>query len=163
MTSVLTDQIKSCIRGAETAREMLVFAIGPSGAGKTRFLKSVADNMGMTYLPLGGAIARRLVDVPARRRPMALEAITSEIMDSSSKQICVDNSEILFQKTLHCDPVRFAMNLSHSRLLLFALNGAFSDGQLIHGYPDHPEYFTADLRGFPVITFSEQSPEPHNI
>jgi hypothetical protein len=90
--------------------------------------------------------------------------MVSEILDAAeSTRVCMDRTEILFEPTLHCDPLRLALQLSRSRLVLFALDGNYSDGQFVHGYADHPEYFTADLRGLPVITLTNQIPELQEI
>lgn len=158
------DQIAECIRRAENARDMLVLVVGSSQPENSKSLQSMARANGLHYLQLGEPLAHRLTDIPARRRPMALEAIVSEMLEASqSSRVCVDHTEILFEPTLHCDPLRLALQLSRSRLVLFALDGIYSDGQFVHGYADHPEYFTADLRGLPVITLTNQIPELQEI
>lgn len=162
MESVLTDQIRECIGYAANAKDMLVFVVGKSGAGKTAFLRGVANDLGMTYTPLGGALSRRLFDIPARRRPLLLESLADEILAPSNPAgFCVDNTEALFDPHLHCDPIRLAFNLSRARLTLFSLNGTYHARKFTHGYPDHPEHASVDFQGVPVITITNQHPELH--
>jgi len=162
MEPVLTDRIRKCIGYAANAKDMLVFVVGRSGAGKTAFLRTVAQNLGMTYASLGGELSRRLLNISARLRPMQIESLADEILAPANPAgFCIDNTEALFDPHLHCDPIRLAFNLSRSRLILFSLNGTYQGRKFTHGYPDHPEHISVDLQGVPVIAIANQQPELH--
>ena len=162
MESPLPDQIRECIGYAANAKDMLVFVVGKSGAGKTAFLRSVAHSLGMTYTPLGGELSRRLLNIPARLRPMQMESLADQILlPTNPTGFCIDNTEALFDPHLHCDPIRLAFNLSRSRLIIFSLNGSYQGRRFTHGYPDHPEHVSVDLQGVPVIAITNQQVELH--
>lgn len=164
MKPVLTDQIRDCIRYAANAKDMIVFVVGRSGAGKTAFLRTVSENLGMTYTPLGGEMSRRLLNIPARLRPMQIESLVADTLTPANPAgFCIDNTEALFDPHLHCDPIRLAFNLSRSRLILVSLNGTYQGRRFTHGYPDHPEHVSVDLQGVPIIAMTNQHPELHEI
>ena len=144
------------LKSAKNSRERVIFAIGESLAGKTSFLKSAVGELGFDYFPLGLQLARRLGDVPVRRRPIFVERLLADLVDFSRNiPLCLDNTELLFEPSLRCDPVRLAQNLSRTRTLIFSLNGSFQGGKFVHGHPDHPEYFTADLGSCPVVSLAD--------
>ncbi len=116
----------------------------------------------MTYYPPGGNLARQLRNIPSRLRPMQIESLADSLLVPENPDgFCVDNTEALFDPHLHCYPIRLAFNLSRSRLVLFSLNGVYQSHRFTHGYPDHPEHVSVDLRGIPVISITNHHIELH--
>lgn len=162
MESVVTDHIRASLRSVAHAKNMLVFVVGKSCAGKTTILQSIAQSFSMTYMPLGGALSRRLLDVSAPMRPLQLESLTHEmLLPANPAGFCIDNTELLFDPLLQCDPIRFALHMSSLRLILFSLNGSYEGRRFTHGARNHPEYVSVDLQNVPVITISNQQIQFH--
>ena len=142
------------LRQAENARERLVLAVGPTGSGKTAWLRTMAADFSLAYFSLGPALAAGLSNVPLRQRPLALARTLEGLLPAPGARLCLDNTDLLFLPELQCDPLRFVAQLSQHRLVLAAFTGAFADGRFTRAYPDHPEYLSRPLSGLTVASFS---------
>lgn len=114
--------------------------MGPARSGKSQALQRVSDERGWSLLTVGGALAGALLDVPQRRRAIALPGLLSDLIQASgAPTILLDNTELLFEPSLAQDPLRLLQGFARSRSVVAVWPGAFTDEILTYGEPGHPE------------------------
>jgi hypothetical protein len=52
----------------------------------------------------------------------------------------VDNTEIIFYRSLMLNPIGLLQSISRTRLLIWSWSGAIDGGFITYAYPGHPEY-----------------------
>lgn len=86
-----------------------------------------------------------------RQRPLAVESLFSELLSPSDSGVCVDNTDILFEPSLACDPLRLACSVSQNSLVVLSLEGRLENRRFVRGYPDHPEFYSQEIPSAPLI------------
>ena len=85
---------------------------------------------------LGAEVSERLLSLTIRQRRLKAEEIVANAVDATGhRELCLDNTEVLFDPTLMLNPVNLLLNLSRNRTLVVAWNGHFVDGSLVYAYP----------------------------
>jgi hypothetical protein len=162
MTAPDLSRFSDIIGQASSSRHKLVLIIGESGAGKTGLLSSLSSRQSLPLLNLGPRLGTKLLSVPLRKRPLEIEATVQELIGPGQGGVCIDNTDILFDPALRCDPIRLASSVSQNRLVLYALNGRLEGRRFVHGYPDHPEYFSEEILAIPTVILEHGSPTFYN-
>ena len=142
-TSVPTKLIELDRLLPEVARRYyrLVLIVGPVGSGKTPLLKALCRQQGIPYLNLNLALSQRLLDLTRKERPLRARRLLAEILDQQPGDIvALDNIELLFDPSLHQDPLACLQGLSRQVTLIAAWGGTCADNVLIYAEPGHPEY-----------------------
>lgn len=162
MTTPDLSRFSEIIDQASSSRHKLVLIIGESGAGKTGLLSSLSSKHSLPLLNLGPQLGTRLLSVPLRKRPLAIEATVQELIGPGQSGVCIDNTDILFSPALRCDPIRLAYSVSQNRVVLYALNGRLEGRRFVRGYPDHPEYFSEEIPAIPTVFLERGAPTFYN-
>lgn len=119
----------------------LVLLVGPSGAGKTPLLKALSEEDGAPYLNVNLALSERLLPLTLKQRPLRVHRLLAEILDAQpAPVVCLDNIELLFDPSLHQDPLLCLQGLSRNKTLVVAWGGQFEGTVLSYAEPGHPEY-----------------------
>jgi len=123
----------------------LVLVVGRHGAGKTRLLKELSRraDRAIPYLNLNLALSQRLLDLTSKERPLRARRLLGEILDEHPEEtLALDNIELLFEPTLHQDPLVLLQGLSRNKSLIVSWPGTYDeDGQILtYAEPGHPEY-----------------------
>ena len=139
-------------------RERLFLAIGPTGSGKTAWLREVAKFHSLKFLSIGDPLARALGELSPRQRPLSLARELDALLPQTKVGVCLDNTDLLFLPELKCDPVRLVAHLSQNRLVLASFTGTFDGKRFVRAYPDHPEYLSTELSGVTVASFEFGQP-----
>lgn len=158
MTTPTAPELSALLRQASHARERLVLAVGPSGSGKTTWLRSLSEAHDLTYLSLGSSLARALVELSPRQRPLAVLRTIDALLPASGTGVCLDNTDLLFASELRCAPLRLVAQLSQHRLIVAAFTGTLVGRRFARAYPDHPEYLSTELSGLSVASLSAGIP-----
>lgn len=153
-TSLMHDTVKYAV----AARHRLVLVVGASGSGKTAVLRDIAKAKGMPCLSLGQQLGPRLLDAPPRSRPLQVEDGIRELIGDAPQGICIDNTDILFDPTLKCDPLRLALSISQNTLVVFSLTGKVDGKRFVRGDSDHPEFYSEELPAVPIFTVDHGIP-----
>jgi hypothetical protein len=143
---------------ASLGRNKLVLIIGESGSGKTRFLAALSAAHYLPVLNLGAQLGTKLLAISPRKRPLAIEATVQELIEHGQSGVCIDNTDILFDQALRCDPIRLAYNVSQNSMILYALTGRLEGRRFVRGYPDHPEYFSEEIPAIPTVFMERGAP-----
>ena len=145
------------VRGLGSASSKLLLIVGVPASGKSRFLRRVGDETGWPIVNIGKEVSQRLLALTKRQRRIKAEEVVADVLDSAgSQQLCIDNTEVLFDPSLAVNPVALFTNLSRNRLLVASWNGRLENGSLVYAEPGHPEYFKGPAHGFPVVTLIDE-------
>lgn len=162
MTAQDFSHFAEMIGQASNSRHKLVFIIGESGAGKSSLLACLSSKFSLPLLNLGPQLGTKLMSVSLRKRPLSIEAAVQELLPLEHSGVCIDNTDILFNPALRCDPIRLAYSVSQNRVIMYALNGRLEGRRFVRGYPDHPEYFSEEIPAIPTVFLERGAPTFYN-
>ena len=119
----------------------LVLVVGPVGSGKTPLLKELCRRHDFPYLNVNLALSQRLLNLTSKERPLRVRRLLAEAIDEHPQDtIALDNIELLFDPTLHQDPLVLLQGLSRNKTLIAAWGGTYQDSILTYAEPGHVEY-----------------------
>ncbi|MFZ5915604.1 MAG: BREX-3 system P-loop-containing protein BrxF [Chloroflexota bacterium] len=119
----------------------LLLIVGPIGSGKTPLLKALYQQQHVPYLNVNLVLSQRLLDLTDKERPLRVRRLLADVIDEQAADIiALDNLELLFDPTLHQDPLVCLQGLSRNRTLVAAWGGNYESGVLTYAEPGHPEY-----------------------
>lgn len=139
------------IAGAPNLYHRLILVAGPGGSGKTAALQAVAQRTGAPVVNLNLELSRRLLDLSARERALAVPRLLDDVIGRRSP-VLLDNTELLFEPALSLDPLALLQGASRNRTLVAAWNGALDDRYLICAEPGHPEYRRYERDGLAIVS-----------
>ena len=158
MTEVTLSQILDHIRAAQNAYHKLVIIAGRPGSGKTRVLKELAGQIKMPVTNLSLLLSQRLLSLTKRQRTLKVEELATEVVDEQNNgDVCLDNTELLFDSSLRMNPLGFLQDLSRNRLIVATWSGVLIGGELTFAHAGHPDFFHQPVSGYPVVTVSEST------
>jgi type II secretory pathway predicted ATPase ExeA len=140
-TTAVQKQLADAIEQAKRSFHRLVLVVGPSGTGKTEFLRQLAESERSPYLNVNLHLSQRMLELPRSRRPRQVDRIVNALAEGNRADLLIlDNLEILFDPSLQVDPLRLLKAVSRKQTIVAAWNGTLQDGALTYAEPDHPEY-----------------------
>ena len=140
------------IDGAPDLYHRLILVAGPGGSGKTAALQAVAQRTGAPVVNLNLELSRRLLDLSARERALAVPRLLDEVIGRGRSPVLLDNTELLFEPALSLDPLALLQVASRNRTLVAAWNGALDDRYLAYAEPGHPEYRRYPSAGLAIVS-----------
>ncbi|MDR3362777.1 MAG: BREX-3 system P-loop-containing protein BrxF [Desulfovibrio sp.] len=139
------DAVLQFLQSAEATYYKLILLVGRPGTGKTAVLRAASEQLKTPVINTSLELSARLLELTTRQRALRLPEIFAEVAVSVGKPVVLDNTEILFDRSLQQDPLRLLQSLSRNRPVIAAWGGALEDGKLLYAEPDHAEY-----RQYPV-------------
>lgn len=143
------NQISSDAKHAAQLYHRLILVVESTSEGWTGTGLTLAEHLQSRRVNVSMELGQRLLDLPARQRPLRVGRLLAEIVAGTAKEVVLlDNLEILFDESLKQEPLRFLQSLSRDRTIVAVWSGALEDGSLTYAVPGHPEhrrYSTADL------------------
>ena len=156
MTDLPLSQLADTVRATQGAYHKLTIIAGPSGAGKTRLLNQLAAELQLPSINLSLLLSQRLLSQTRRQRALKAEEVAIEIIDEHLQSgLCLDDTELLFDSTLRLNPFTFLQDISRNRLIVASWNGAIAGGKLRFAYAGHPDFFSQDVSGCPVVSVAQ--------
>lgn len=140
MTDTLADQVLARVARAAELYHRLVLLVAPSGSGKTAALRAVADRSSARLVNVNLEVSRRLLEVPAHKRPLQFPGLLGEVMGAEDVLLLLDNIEILFDVALQQDPLRLLQGISRNHTVVAAWNGRLDGDHITYATPEHPEH-----------------------
>ena len=135
------EQIEDLLPTLRSQYHRLLLIAGPTGSGKTPLLKALCRRQDFPYLNVNLALSRRLLDLTERERPLRVRRLLADVIDEQpADSVILDNIELLFDPTLHQDPLACLQGLSRNKTLVVAWGGDYVNGVLTYAEPGHPEY-----------------------
>ncbi len=139
--SARLEQIAGILPTLPTQYHRLLLIVGPIGSGKTPLLKALCQQQHVPYLNVNLALSQRLLDLTDKERPLRVRRLLADVIDEQAADvIALDNLELLFDPTLHQDPLACLQGLSRNKTLVAAWGGNYESGVLTYAEPGHPEY-----------------------
>lgn len=131
----------------------LILLIGDPHSGKTALLATLAKNRQATPLNIGSALGGNLAAIPHKQRHLEAGMILRELTDKYANDdlLLIDNIELLFDRTLHLDPLDLLRRQAHARRVIAVWPGELCNGRLTYADIGHPEYQDYSLDG--VVPF----------
>lgn len=145
------DAVLQLLQSAEATYYRLILLVGGPGAGKTAALRSVAEKLNTSVVNTSRDLSARLLELTARQRALRLPELFAEVAVSGNKVTVLDNTEIIFDRSLQQDPLRLLQGISRNRQVIAAWDGLLEDGKLIYAEPGHAEYRQYAVHDFFVV------------
>jgi len=162
MTDLRFPQLLDTIRATQGAYYKLTILAGGARSGKTKLLRQVADQLGFPLINLSLLLSQRLLSQSRRQRSLNAEAVAIDVIDEHLKSgLCLDDTELLFDKTLKTNPLVFLQDISRNRLIVATWNGVVTAGELRYGPTGHPDFFSKPVNGYPVVAVAEDKLQLH--
>ena len=125
----------------------LLLVVGQTGIGKTELLGRLHKLYECHFLNLNLELASEILKGGLKKQDLDVIRTIKRLIEPTTKDcIIIDNTEILFQKLLNCNPINVFKHLSREKTLIVSLNGILDRGYLIHGNPKHSEFLRYNLR-----------------
>ena len=140
------EQIRRSIEDARHLYQKLILLVGESGSGKTGIFKKISNEFAAPMINVNLEISSRLLDVPVEKRASTLSRMFSSLLkDAGDDMVLLDNTEILFDKSLQQNPLSLLQNNAKNRVVIAAWNGVIENGRLMYARPEHHEF-----RAYPI-------------
>jgi hypothetical protein len=151
----LIDRLARLVDEIGGLQSKLVLLLGPPGAGKTALLHAMAAARGMSVLNAGAELGARLAALPQKQRRLHASSTLRDLANNHAKDdvLLLDNIELLFDSSLHLNPLDTLKRHAHARRVVAAWPGEFSKGRLIYaalGHPEHQDYGSAGWVAFEI-------------
>ena len=151
----LLGQIEDLLPTLSGLYHRLLLIVGPVGSGKTPLLKDLCRKEEIPYLNVNLALSEHLLDLTDRQRALRAQRILAGLLDEQQGDvIALDNIELLFDPSLHLDPLLCLQGLSRNQTLIAAWGGNYVGSVLTYAEPGHPEYQRYKRPEASVLTLS---------
>jgi hypothetical protein len=154
--------IKQILGNLDSQYYKLILLIGESKTGKTSILKKISQELDLEILNINLSLSEKLIEYPTRNRVLKLYPILDELLIGNKPLYILDNIEVLFDKSLQLDPLKFLQNLSRNCTILSSWNGKIVSNHLTYAIPQHSEYHQFELSGFSYQDLNTYSAEESN-
>lgn len=135
------ESVLDLLHRADSTFYRLLLIVAPSGAGKTAVLQSVAERCAVPCTNVNLELSKRMLDLTESQRAIHAAELLRNVIDNVDGDTAVlDNLEILFDRSLHLDPLRMLKELARKQIVVASWNGRIDNHGLTYGDPDHPEY-----------------------
>lgn len=157
MAHIDFNQLVQTARELNLASNKLLVIVGSKASGKTDILQKISTQLNWPTVNVGKEVSERLLHLTLRQRRLKARQVVADALDAMShRELCLDNTELLFDPSLALNPVNLLQNLSRNRVLVVAWNGHLEAGSLVYAYAEHPEHFSEPAKGFPVVTVADE-------
>ena len=148
----MLDTIKSHISQTQNQYYKLILVVGSPASG-TQTLNELGSEFNTPIINLGYELSARLLEVPAKSRPLKVQQTTEDIIsDQGSDVVLLDHLEFLFEPSLKQNPLNLLKQLSRNQVVIASWRGEYSDGKITYAIQGHPEYRQYDARDILIIS-----------
>ena len=128
----MTVSIEQLLSEIGSLNNKLILIVGPSGSGKTQLLRQLGNNLQIVPLNVGLELGRRLAAMPTSKRGFSAGELLREMADQNrtEKPLLLDNLELLFEPSLHVNPLDLVRRLAHAKPVVVVWPGELSCDRL---------------------------------
>ncbi|MFA9439963.1 BREX-3 system P-loop-containing protein BrxF [Uliginosibacterium sp. sgz301328] len=131
----------------------LILLVGPSRSGKTQLLRQLGAKVNVDPLNVSLELGRRLAATPNHKRGFSAGELLREIADKERDDdpLLLDNLELLFEPSLHINPLDIVRRLAHSKRVVAVWPGDLRGDHLVYADMSHPEHRDYSRDGVVVL------------
>lgn len=131
----------------------LILLVGPTRSGKSGLLHELGRKLGIEPLNVGMELGRRLAATPNTMRGLTAGELFREIAENTRTKdpLLLNNLEILFEKSLHINPLDVAKRLAHAKRVVAVWPGELHGDRLIYAAMSHPEHRDYSIDGVVIL------------
>src|SRR4051812_18381177 len=97
MPDLSLHELLEIVQSVHGAYHKLVVIAGPAGSDKTRLLRQLGDQLHMPVINLSLKMSEKLLSLTRRQRRLKAEEIARDVIDEQNGlNVCLDNTELLF-------------------------------------------------------------------
>lgn len=135
----------------------LVLLVGPSRSGKTQLLRQLGDRLNIEPLNVGLELGLRLAATPNNKRGFSAGELLREIANKERTEnpLLLDNLELLFEPSLHINPLDLVRRLAHSKRVVAVWPGELRGDRLVYADMSHPEHRDYSHDGVVVLELTQ--------
>lgn len=123
----------------------LYLIVGKQGAGKTKALKKIAEQLDEFVVNLNMELSKALLKVQMMDRPYQAMKFFDELHEMGNSFLLLDNIELLFEPELELHALSALRNIARKKSVIATWPGKVIGNKLLHAKRGHPEYFEDSL------------------
>lgn len=145
----MIEELKQLLDEVGILQSKLILIIGPSRTGKTALLQALAKDAGAIPLNVGAELSCRLSGMPQKQRLLQTTIVLRELADRHAvgDLLLLDNIELLFDKSLHLEPLDLLKRHAHAKRVVAIWPGELRGDRLTYAALAHPEHRDYGLEG----------------
>lgn len=114
----------------------------------------IEENLGIKRISVGEELGEELLEIPARSRPLKVANLLERLLEGvEGEMVLLDHIEILFDESLKVEPLTLLKSVSRRRLIIVMWSGEIEAGNLVYGFPRHPEYRSDPAQDVTLVQF----------
>jgi Cdc6-like AAA superfamily ATPase len=157
------EQVESILENLTGSYHRLIVIVGRQGVGKTELIRNLVSKLQWPQVNLNLMLSEALMPYQQQKRPVVVSSLFYEFFETESLGYLIDNTELLFDKSLKINPIYLLKNVSRNRTIVCSLNGQMNGNDFIYAETNHPEYFRETLNDINIIDLNTSERNPHEI
>lgn len=151
----MIEKLENLVDDITSLNSKLVLLIGPPRSGKSRLLAQLSERRDTPVLNVAATLGRQLLAIPSTRRHLQAADLLSDLADETARQglLLLDNIELLFDRTLHLNPLDLLKRHAHAGRVVAVWPGELRENRLYYaatGHPEHQDYGIDGLVPFEI-------------
>lgn len=127
----ITFEIEKYLENITSSYFRLILIVGDQGSGKTRMIKDLDTKLKWPRINLNLSLSEALMTYPIQKRPMIISHLFNEFFNAHAHGYLIDNTEVLFDKSLKINPISLLKHASRNRTIICTLNGQIRQSDVI--------------------------------
>ena len=141
----MIEKLENLVDDITSLNSKLVLLIGPPRSGKSRLLAQLSERRDTPVLNVAATLGRQLLVIPSTRRHLQAADLLNDLADQTARQrlLLLDNIELLFDRTLHLNPLDLLKRHAHAGRVIAVWPGELRENRLCYaatGHPEHQDY-----------------------
>ncbi len=134
--------LRRAVEAAEGRHTRLVLVVDGPGDDASGLIAEFGSGLVTRVANLGLVVAEKLLNLPARHRPVAAADAAADLIRDSEpgRPSLLTHLQLLFLPELKLDPLKLLSDSARSRVVVAAWPGEWSGSSLRYAVPSHPEF-----------------------
>ncbi|MBO8173527.1 MAG: BREX-3 system P-loop-containing protein BrxF [Bacillaceae bacterium] len=141
MYEEMKQSVQFALEQLEGRRHRLLLLVSEDQRKLYQVLNDVASKHQIPILNMNLSLSEELINVPVDRRPRKVGEIVEKILRHQKKDlVIISHIELLFDHSLHLNPIKLFEELSKTKTLIVGWNGKYENNVLSYADPGHSDY-----------------------
>lgn len=151
----MIEKLENLVDDITSLNSKLVLLIGPPRSGKSGLLAQLSERRDTPALNVAATLGRQLLAIPSTRRHLQAADLLNDLVDETARHglVLLDNIELLFDRTLHLNPLDLLKRHAHAGRVVAVWPGELRENRLYYaatGHPEHQDYGIDGLVPFEI-------------